>query len=119
VYESRGFAGYYNLRYMKISDLTSYLQNVAPLSLQEDYDNAGLLIGDPSRECTGVLCTLDVTEEVVDEAVRKKCNCIVAHHPLIFRGLKRITGNTQVERTVIAAIKNDVAILPRTPISII
>jgi dinuclear metal center YbgI/SA1388 family protein len=110
VYESRGFAGYYNLRYMKISDLTSYLQNVAPLSLQEDYDNAGLLIGDPSRECTGVLCTLDVTEEVLDEAVRKKCNCIVAHHPLIFRGLKRITGNTQVERTVIAAIKNDVAI---------
>jgi len=95
---------------MKISDLTSYLQNVAPLSLQEDYDNAGLLIGDPSRECTGVLCTLDVTEEVVEEAIRKKCNCIVAHHPLIFRGLKRITGNTQVERTVIAAIKNDVAI---------
>jgi dinuclear metal center YbgI/SA1388 family protein len=110
VYESRGFAGYYNLRYMKISDLTSYLQNVAPLSLQEDYDNAGLLIGDPSRECSGVLCTLDVTEEVVEEAIRKKCNCIVAHHPLIFRGLKRITLNTQVERTVIAAIKNDVAI---------
>ena len=95
---------------MKISDLTSYIQNIAPLSLQEDYDNAGLLVGDPSWECTGILCTLDVTEEVVDEAIRKKCNCIVAHHPLIFRGLKRITGNTHVERTVIAAIKNDVAV---------
>src|SRR5689334_3887354 len=95
---------------MKISDLTSYIQNVAPLSLQEDYDNAGLLIGDPSWECTGVICTLDVTEEVVDEAIKKKCNCIVAHHPLIFRGLKRITGNTPVERTVMAAIKNDVAV---------
>jgi dinuclear metal center YbgI/SA1388 family protein len=95
---------------MKISDLTSYLQNVAPLSLQEEYDNAGLIIGNPSWECSGVLCTLDVTEDVVDEAVRKKCNCIVAHHPLIFRGLKRINGNNQVERTVMAAIKNDVAI---------
>ena len=95
---------------MKISDLTSYLQTVAPLSLQEDYDNAGLLIGDPSWECSGVLCTLDVTEEVIKEALQKKCNCIVAHHPLIFRGLKRITGNSQVERTVIAAIKNDVAV---------
>jgi dinuclear metal center YbgI/SA1388 family protein len=95
---------------MKISDLTSYIQNFAPLSLQEEYDNAGLLVGDPSWECTGILCTLDVTEEVVVEAVRKKCNCIVAHHPLIFRGLKKITGNTQVEKTVIAAIKNDVAI---------
>jgi dinuclear metal center YbgI/SA1388 family protein len=95
---------------MKISDLTSYIQDVAPLSLQEDYDNAGLLIGDPSWECTGILCTLDVTEEVVEEAIQKKCNCIVAHHPLIFRGLKRITGNTQVEKTVIAAIKSDVAV---------
>jgi len=95
---------------MKISDLTSYIQNVAPLSLQEDYDNAGLLIGDPSWECTGILCTLDVTVEVVNEAIQKKCNCIVAHHPLIFRGLKRITGSTHVEKTVIAAIKNNVAI---------
>src|SRR5690349_16014742 len=95
---------------MKISDLTSYIQNVAPLSLQEDYDNAGLLIGDPSWECTGVLCSLDVTEDVVREAIQKKCNCIVAHHPLIFRGLKKITGSTYVERTATAAIKNDVAI---------
>ena len=95
---------------MKISDLTSYIQNIAPLSLQEDYDNAGLILGDPSWECTGILCTLDVTEEVVEEAIRKKCNCIVAHHPLIFRGLKKITGDTQVEKTVIAAIRNNIAV---------
>ena len=95
---------------MKISDLTSYIQNVAPLSLQEEYDNAGLILGDPSWECTGILCALDVTEEVVEEAIRKKCNCIVAHHPLIFRGLKKITGDTQVERTVIAAIRNNIAV---------
>lgn len=95
---------------MKISDLTSYIQNIAPLVLQEDYDNAGLLVGNPSWECTGALCTLDVTEEVIAEALQKKCNCIVAHHPLIFRGLKRINGATQIEKTVIAAIKNDIAV---------
>src|SRR5688572_33505624 len=95
---------------MKISDLTSYLQTVAPLSLQEEYDNAGLLLGDPDWECTGVLCTLDVTEEVINDAVKKKCNCIVAHHPLIFRGLKKINGRNAVERAVISAIKKDIAI---------
>lgn len=95
---------------MKISDLTSYLQTVAPLALQEEYDNAGLLLGDPYWECAGVLCTLDVTEEVINEAVIKKCNCIVAHHPLIFRGLKRITGSNDVEKTIIAAIKNNIAV---------
>ena len=110
MYECRGFAGNSILHDMKISDLTTFIQNVAPLSLQEDYDNAGLLVGDPLWECTGALCTLDVTEEIVDEAVRKKCNCIVAHHPLIFRGLKKITGSNQVEKTVIAAIKNNVAV---------
>lgn len=110
MYECKGFAGYYILHYMKISDLTSYLQTVAPLSLQEEYDNAGLLLGNPYWECTGVLCTLDVTEEIINEAVIKKCNCIVAHHPLIFRGLKRITGSNHVEKTVIAAIKNNIAV---------
>ena len=98
------------MHFMKISDLTSYIQTIAPLSLQEEYDNAGLLLGDPYWECTGALCTLDVTEEVVKEAVRKNCNCIVAHHPLIFRGLKRINGSNEVEKTVIAAIKNNIAV---------
>lgn len=108
--ECRGFKGISNLHCMKIFDLTSYLESVAPLSLQEDYDNAGLLIGDPKRECTGVLCTLDVTEDVINEALRKNCNCIVAHHPLIFKGLKKLSGDSAVEKTVIAAIKNDMAV---------
>lgn len=95
---------------MKISDLTSFLHSIAPSALQEDYDNAGLLIGDPNRECTGVLCTLDVTEEVIIDAVEKGCNLIVAHHPLIFKGLKNLSGGTYVERTVIAALKNDIAV---------
>ncbi len=109
--ECRGFRGNSILHCMKIFDLTSYLESVAPLTLQEHYDNAGLLTGDPNRECTGVLCTLDVTEDVIAEAVKKKCNCIVAHHPLIFKGLKTLSGNSVVERTVIAAIKNDIASL--------
>lgn len=95
---------------MKISDLTTYLQSVAPPALQEDYDNTGLLIGDPNRECTGALCTLDVTEEVIKNAIEKNCNLIVAHHPLIFKGLKKLSGGTYVERTVIAALKNDIAV---------
>ena len=91
-------------------DLIAVIEKYAAPELQEDYDNAGLLTGDPSWECTGVICTLDVTEDVVVEAVRRQCNCIVAHHPLIFRGLKRITGSNGVERTLIAAIKNNIAV---------
>lgn len=95
---------------MIISDLTKYLESVAPPQLQEDYDNAGLIIGSHSRPCTGVLCTLDVTSAVIAEAKEKNCNLIVAHHPLIFRGLKRINGYSEVELAVIEAIKQDVAI---------
>ena len=95
---------------MLIKEITEYLESIAPLSLQEDYDNAGLITGNHSWECTGILCTLDVTEEVIKEAVEKKCNCIVAHHPVIFRGLKKINGNNHVEKAIIAAIKNDIAI---------
>ncbi len=95
---------------MKISDVIECLENFAPLSLQEDYDNAGLLTGKSSYECSGILTTLDVTEEVVQEAVTNKCNLIVAHHPIIFRGLKKLNGSNYVERTIIAAIKNDIAI---------
>src|SRR5688572_8440412 len=83
---------------MKIGQITSALESIAPLSLQEEYDNAGLLTGSLEQECTGVLCTLDVTEEVVQEALNSQCNCIVAHHPVIFRGLKRLTGGNEVER---------------------
>ena len=95
---------------MKIQDITSLLENTAPLSLQEDYDNAGLLTGNLFWECTGVLVSLDATEDIVAEAVEKKCNLIVAHHPIVFKGLKKITGKNYVEQTIIRAIKNDIAI---------
>jgi len=95
---------------MKIKEITHYLEGIAPLSLQESYDNAGLLTGNGEMECHGIITSLDVTESVVEEAVQKKCNLIVAHHPIIFRGLKKLNGKNYVERTVIAAIKNDIAI---------
>jgi|SRR6218665_117225 len=95
---------------MVIADVISFLESLAHPSLQESYDNAGLITGHPSWECSGILCTLDVTEEVIREAMAKNCNMIVAHHPIIFRGLKRINGHNYVERTVIMAIKNDIAV---------
>ncbi|MEO8764866.1 MAG: Nif3-like dinuclear metal center hexameric protein [Ginsengibacter sp.] len=95
---------------MKISEVINCLEDYANVSLQEDYDNAGLLIGNSDDDCSGILTTLDVTEAVLEEAVRKKCNLIVAHHPVIFKGLKKINGNSYVERAVIAAIKNNIAI---------
>lgn len=95
---------------MKISDLVNYLESVANPSLQEHYDNAGLLTGDASWDCHGALITLDVTEEVVHEAIQRKSNLIIAHHPIIFGGLKKITGKNYVEKTVIASLKNDIAI---------
>ncbi len=95
---------------MKIQEIISFLESVAPPSLQESYDNAGLLTGNGNWECTGIITTLDATEAVVQEAIEKKCNCIVAHHPIIFGGLRKITGKNYVEKTIIAAIKNDIAI---------
>jgi dinuclear metal center YbgI/SA1388 family protein len=95
---------------MTIHDIIQTLAAIAPPSLQEGYDNAGLLTGNPGWACTGIITALDATEAVVQEAVDKKCNLIVAHHPIVFGGLKQITGKNYVERTVIAAIKNDIAI---------
>ncbi len=95
---------------MKIADITSFLESLAHPSLQENYDNAGLITGQSNWDCTGIICSLDATEEVVKEAIEKKCNLIVAHHPIIFGGLKKINGKNYVERTIIAAIKNDIAI---------
>ena len=95
---------------MKIAVVIGHLESVAPPSLQENYDNAGLLTGSANWECTGILCALDSTEEVIEEAIQKKCNLVVAHHPIIFGGLKKINGKNYVERTVIKAIKNDIAI---------
>jgi dinuclear metal center YbgI/SA1388 family protein len=95
---------------MKISDPISFLESQAHPSLQEHYDNAGLITGDAGWECSGIICSLDATEDVVKESIAKKCNLIVAHHPIIFGGLKKINGKNYVEKTVIAAIKNDIAI---------
>ena len=95
---------------MKIAAITAYLETIAPPYLQESYDNAGLITGSADWECTGIITSLDATEAVVMEAIEKKCNLIVAHHPIIFGGLKKITGRNYVEKTVIAAIKNDIAI---------
>src|SRR5688572_23384342 len=95
---------------MKISELTAAIEKFAAPELQESYDNAGLITGQGSWPCTGVLCSLDVTVEIVQEAIAKGCNLIIAHHPIIFQGLKRINGKNYVEQVVIDAIKNDVAI---------
>ena len=95
---------------MKIKEITNYLESIAPLSYQESYDNAGLLTGNPNEEVTGVLLSLDCIETVIEEAISKKCNLVVAHHPIIFGGLKKLIGRNYVERTVIKAIKNDIAI---------
>ncbi|HVM89404.1 MAG TPA: Nif3-like dinuclear metal center hexameric protein [Puia sp.] len=95
---------------MKISDIISHLETIAPPAYQENYDNAGLLTGTLGHQCTGVLTTLDCTEEIVQEAISKNCNLIVAHHPIIFGGLKKITGKNYVEKAVITAMKNDIAI---------
>ncbi len=93
-----------------IGEVTAHLERIAPPVYQESYDNAGLITGDASAAVTGVLCCLDATEEVVAEAERKGCNLIVAHHPIVFRGLKRLTGGNYVERTVIRAIRSGIAI---------
>lgn len=95
---------------MTIAEIASTLEQAAPLSLQESYDNSGLLVGDPLTECRGVLLCVDATPERVAEAVDAGCNLIVAHHPVIFRGLKRLTGSTPVELTVIEAVRHGVAI---------
>jgi len=95
---------------MKIKDITLFLESIAPPELQESYDNAGLIVGNQENTCTGILTTLDITELVLEEAISKNCNLIVAHHPIIFRGIKRLNGKNYVERAVIFAIKNDLAI---------
>lgn len=95
---------------MRIKEVAQYLNSIAPLSYQESYDNAGLLVGDNNWEVTGILIALDSTEAVLEEAIEKGCNLIVAHHPIVFGGLKTFTGKNYVERVIIKAIKNDLAI---------
>jgi dinuclear metal center YbgI/SA1388 family protein len=95
---------------VKIKDVTNYLESIAPRAYQESYDNSGLLVGDAQAEVTGILVTLDCTEAVVHEAIERGCNLVVAHHPIVFKGLKKFTGSNYVERTVMLAIRHDVAL---------
>ncbi|NBP70323.1 MAG: Nif3-like dinuclear metal center hexameric protein, partial [Cytophagia bacterium] len=95
---------------MKIQEVIHYLESIAPRAYQEAYDNAGLLTGNAQSELTNALITLDCTEAVVQEAITKKCNLIIAHHPIVFKGLKKLTGSNYVERTIMLAIKHDIAI---------
>jgi len=93
-----------------VNSIINYLEQIAPGALQEHYDNSGLLTGSPMMELTGVLICLDCTEPVIDEAISKKANMVIAHHPILFKGLKSLTGKNYIERTIIKAIKNDIAI---------
>lgn len=95
---------------MQIKDILSEIERFAPLPYQESYDNCGVQVGDISLEASGAILTLDVTEAVVEEAIAAGCNLIIAHHPLIFSGLKSITGRNYVERVVLKAIKHDITI---------
>ena len=95
---------------MQIQEVINILEDFAPTAYAEDFDNVGLLAGDPNTEVNGALITLDTLEEVVDEAIEKKCNLIISFHPIIFSGLKKLNGKNYVERTIIKAIKNDIAI---------
>jgi len=95
---------------MKIKDIVTVLQQMAPLAYAEDFDNVGLLTGDIEDEATGVLVCHDALENVIDEAIATKCNLVVCFHPILFSGLKKITGKNYVERALIKAIKNDIAL---------
>jgi len=95
---------------MKIKEITQFLERLAPLNYQESYDNCGLIVGDENTELTSVLICLDSVEEVVDEAIENGCNLIIAHHPIVFSGIKKLNGKNHIEKTLIKAIKNDISI---------
>lgn len=95
---------------MELNEIIKFLESLAPPMLQEEYDNAGLITGNATWNCTGAVVSLDATEEVINEAIDKKCNLVIAHHPIVFKGLKKITGKNYVERTIIKAIKHDIAV---------
>lgn len=95
---------------MIIKEIISYLESLAPLTSQESYDNSGLIVGNQNATFTKALICLDSTEAVVDEAIANGCNLIIAHHPIVFKGLKKLTGKNYVERVVLKCIKNDIAL---------
>lgn len=95
---------------MIVQDVINHLEKLAPIAYAEDFDNVGLLVGDKNNKLTGILVTLDTLETVIEEAIDKKCNLIVSFHPIIFKGLKKLTGKNYVERVVMKAIKHDISI---------
>jgi dinuclear metal center YbgI/SA1388 family protein len=95
---------------MKVKEIIKIIEDFAPLSYQESYDNSGLIIGNPNNEVAEILICLDCVESVLDEAIENNCNLIIAHHPIIFSGLKKLNGSTYTERVIIKAIKNNIAI---------
>lgn len=95
---------------MKLAIITNYLESLAPLNYQEDYDNSGLIVGHPNDEIQAALVALDCTEQLVDEAIAQNCNLIITHHPIVFKGLKKLNGKTYVERVVLKAIRHNIAL---------
>ena len=95
---------------MKIKDITNFLEEIAPLTYQENYDNCGLIVGDSNTSVNATLITIDCTESIIEEAIERDCNFIIAHHPIIFSSIKKLNGSNYIERTVIKAIKNNIAI---------
>jgi dinuclear metal center YbgI/SA1388 family protein len=95
---------------MQVKEIVKQLEILAPSAYQEEYDNCGLLTGSMQQEVKGILISLDCIESVVEEAIRENCNLIVAHHPIVFKGLKKINGSNYIERTIMKAIKNDIAL---------
>ncbi len=95
---------------MNIQQVADFLETLAPSSLQEDYDNCGLLTGNALQQCTGIICALDVTPEVVAEAAAKRCNLVVSHHPVLFGSIRRLTGKNSTEETILSAIRKDIAL---------
>ena len=93
---------------MKLAEITNFLETIAPLNYQEDYDNSGLIVGKHTDEIHSALVALDCTEKIVDEAISKNCNLIITHHPIVFKGLKKFNGKTYVERVVQKAIKHNI-----------
>ena len=95
---------------MKIKEITAIIEDYAPICYQEDYDNSGLIVGSFEDEVKGILISLDSTEEVIDEAIKKQCELVIVHHPIIFSGIKQLNGKNYIERTIIKAIKNNISI---------
>ena len=108
--ENVNFDFQYKICFMIIREITDYIEDLAPLNYAEDFDNVGLLVGNYNTTVSGVLVTLDTLEETIEEAIAKKCNLIISFHPIIFSSLKKLNGSSYVERVVLKAIKNDIAI---------